>query len=436
MLKRLRAFTIKLLKIYGILTLLFFVCIVVVYALPARPVQANVQRSLGQFRAEGSYPIPFAPSTSLRLDNVADMLMLNLSATGDVDNTLMASMSNPLVNHGAEKLDALQAAAAGSKTKITPYARYWHGYLVVLRPLLEFFTYPQLRGLNMWGLLLLFGATLALLWRRLGKKAAFAFFCAMTAVSFYIVPMNFEFSPVFYLAMLAMLAILLTGDHFTGAGAVYFFFVVGALTSYFDFLTAPLLTLCLPVFVCLILRQKKPAAKNTLFILKNSCTWFAGYGLLWATKWVIASLILRQNVVSNALADILFRTGGNDQYPLNRGLMLQRNVHALLYNPAVNDFAILFAAVCILLFLFFPKSKRELLGALPFLLMAAYPYIWYMMAANHSEIHYYFTYREQAVTVICLVYILMYCIDFRKIYPKIKAFHLVRKPGKIHSAGL
>ena len=48
------------------------------------------------------------------------------------------------------------------------------------------------------------------------------------------------------------------------------------------------------------------------------------------------------------------------------------------------------------------QIKQALPLILPLLFIALYPYVWYMAALEHSEIHYWFTYRNQLVTVLAL----------------------------------
>ena len=42
-------------------------------------------------------------------------------------------------------------------------------------------------------------------------------------------------------------------------------------------------------------------------------------------------------------------------------------------------------------------SLGNLKGALPFLLVAMLPFVWYLFASNHSYIHFWFTYRELVI---------------------------------------
>ena len=45
------------------------------------------------------------------------------------------------------------------------------------------------------------------------------------------------------------------------------------------------------------------------------------------------------------------------------------------------------------------KDQKTVRAYLPMLLVAFYPYIWYLVMSNHSQIHYWYTYRAQLVTL-------------------------------------
>ena len=45
------------------------------------------------------------------------------------------------------------------------------------------------------------------------------------------------------------------------------------------------------------------------------------------------------------------------------------------------------------------KDMKTIMAYLPMLLVAAYPYIWYLVMSNHSQIHYWYTYRAQVLTM-------------------------------------
>ena len=45
------------------------------------------------------------------------------------------------------------------------------------------------------------------------------------------------------------------------------------------------------------------------------------------------------------------------------------------------------------------KDKKTIAASLPIGLVALYPYIWYLVMSNHSQIHYWYTYRNQVLTL-------------------------------------
>ena len=49
------------------------------------------------------------------------------------------------------------------------------------------------------------------------------------------------------------------------------------------------------------------------------------------------------------------------------------------------------------------RDRGRILACLPMLMVAAYPYLWYLVLANHSQIHFWYTYRAQLVTMFGLL---------------------------------
>lgn len=79
----------------------------------------------------------------------------------------------------------------------------------------------------------------------------------------------------------------------------------------------------------------------------------------------------------------------------NFDLMFPRWVRKLLLVAAA-----LFACIA------FVRRRRllvvPLVPVLALLALSLVPYVWYLAVSNHSWVHYWFTWRNQAVTVLCL----------------------------------
>ncbi len=68
-----------------------------------------------------------------------------------------------------------------------------------------------------------------------------------------------------------------------------YFFVVGMVENFFDFLTYPIITLGIPLIVLLWLKIRDESAdlkENMIFTVKSSVSWGLGYALTWIAKWV------------------------------------------------------------------------------------------------------------------------------------------------------
>ena len=120
------------------------------YSLPVAKIDKHVEDSATIFKQEGGYPTLFSWCTST-LDNFTDAIMLLEAADSTNDSAVNRAMrayrgaisdyipNDVLVAHYVNGIDY--------ETKIT-YPRYWHGYHVLLKPLLSLMDYRYIRILN------------------------------------------------------------------------------------------------------------------------------------------------------------------------------------------------------------------------------------------------------------------------------------------------
>ncbi len=191
-------------------------------------------------------------------------------------------------------------------------------------------------------------------------------------------------------------------------GFFLFFFVVGMIENFFDFLTYPIITLGIPLILLLWMRvrdEKADLKDNLLFTIWSSISWGVGYALTWIAKWGITTVVLGVRYFIRNLSVIEYRLNGSEEEPLDRIGTLQKNLKAWL-NIRDNGMiswskVVIVIAVIALILLIWKKAKdmKTILAYLPMLLVAAYPYIWYLVMSNHSQIHYWYTYRNQVLTL-------------------------------------
>ena len=125
------------------LNVAFFLSMALVFAIPNSDVRTNVEYSMHQLDWEGGYPRIFWRSYSV-LDSVTDTLMIASALKGEDVGTFYAAMD------------------------MSDYARYWHGYQVILRPVLRFFNYHEIRAIQGTSLLLLLTYLLCVLAKKGG----------------------------------------------------------------------------------------------------------------------------------------------------------------------------------------------------------------------------------------------------------------------------
>lgn len=385
--------------VFCILIVIYITTMCISYIIPNGYIQANVETSISRLDAEGDYYNPLFETDASKLDNFTDRLMINKSIKHDDRGILYNSLD------------------------VNDYARYWHGYLTVIRPLLVKLDYLQIRYLNLLVFFVLLGITVNMIKKKLGGLISSAFIVSIMMGYAFIVPMSLQFSSVFYIMMISIIIILMLHNRkVLYDKLIYIFFIIGSVTNFFDLLTAPLLTLGVPLIIVLLLKLKDEKndgfIKNVFLAIVNSIVWAIGYGITWFSKWIIASIVLKRNVIVDAINNILFRTNGSEEYPVDLLGMYKANIN-LMYNDMMKKVLLIVLVIWIVLFIFYRKRNESVLKAIAILSVAVIPYIWYFVLSNHSQIHCFFTYRIQIMTTFSIFTFMIMTIDFEKIKNKI-----------------
>lgn len=399
-------------KVFFILIAVFFLSMTLVYCIPTSWIQGNVEKSLEVMEGEGEYPMYFFYRHSAIIDVHTDKLMYeSLIQNRDYYNPIQAAMS------------------------INQYPRYWHGYQVLLRLLTVVFQVQELRYLGMLTFHLLFFWSAWLMAKK--TKPLYAMFYVLTVASGYVVflPVCFQFLTTFLVLFVSLIVLLRRYDKNKPLPAVkwmLYFFVVGMVENFFDFLTYPILTLGIPLVLLLWLRVRDEQAdfrSNFWFMFKASLTWFFGYALTWISKWLLSAAILGVRYFWRTMSVVQYRLEGSEEEPLDRIGTIERNIKAWLN---VQDGGVISSSKIIILLLlvavvliFWRKLKDwKTVGAyLPILFVALYPYIWYLVMSNHSQIHYWYTYRAQLVALFAGLVFLAAILRERKPEEKAEGEH-------------
>lgn len=382
--------------------LLAFISIIVVYifsmtivfSFPNSSIKTNVDEGVAFIESEGLSPsVYFGDKTASRIDNFTDKIMLQTSIRVDGENALESS-------------------------QVSGYSRYWHGYQIILKPLLLIMSYSTIRYLNVFFILLLLSLVFSDIKKRLNTGYGLVYLSSMAMIYVVIFPMSMQFTTAFTITMFAMLC---TGYFYGHKKEKYIgllLFITGSVVNFFDLLTYPLLSLGLPLIYILLLDYKNndnnSFFNNLMFIIKFSILWGLGYGLSWVAKWVVGSIILKKNILTSAIEQAAFRTAGNEEYKTTPIEALKLNLELMFPSSAIKIITIL-VILWFIIFIFYKKPWKNVITLTSILLIGFLPYIWYIVLANHSQIHYWFTFRNQAITVFALGSFCLMSLDWEKI---------------------
>ena len=271
-----------------------------VFLIPVRSIENNVKESADTMKEEG-YAFTISGFCTSQIDNWTDSLMLLESADSNPGTTLERAL---YVYHGKirdynpqQVLTKHYCDNIAFDTKAI-YPRYWHGYLVILKPLLVFFNYKMIRIIN--GILqLLFTIIVCkLLIDRKSIWHGISYLISYLVLMPVSLAMRIQFSTCYYILTLGALVILTMPRRMLISKISLVFFTIGIATAFFDFLTYPIATFGVPCAVYLSIIKKETIEDKLSRIIRCGVMWIMGYGCMWSAKWIIASLILKKNILN------------------------------------------------------------------------------------------------------------------------------------------
>lgn len=387
--------------------LLLLICIVagggVITAANYLPVNSKIKdASMEQIQSDGQFPeIPsmdggYGGFTSMNptvLELATDSLMLKMAF------------------YEGEGAGLEQAFRCYSTQYEEEYSRYWHGYVAVLRPLLMLFDYHELRILNGICQTLILLAAVHYVWKLKGIKYALALVSSYILLMPIALAYCLQYSWAFYTSF-GSLFVYLRWRSFWNKGNryVYFFILTGAVTTYLDLLTYPLLSWGLNAVWFILLRDADGASGETMSggkavrgyvrrVVTSGIAWIVGYSGMWAGKWALGSIVLRENLFEKAYSEALLWTVNDGA----QSITMNERLYSLYKNWGVYDYKI-YVFLLAAWFLYWllrgaycgwDKSVRT--PAL--LLTACSSVVWYMALSGHSSLHHIFTHRTFGVSI-------------------------------------
>ena len=413
-------------KAYVICAGVFSLLMVLVSIVPKDVIRRQVEESAAILLEEGDYPAawPTMHESPEPLDSFTTSLSLNIAmhVTG---NPLSGAILCPFYRVSDQSMADALNDGLDQEAQI-PYFRYWHGYLPIMVPLLVLFDIAQIRKVFLLVSMLLSVSVAVLIGRKSHLRAALAWGAALLFSNIWIVA---ESTAQFFCFLVALVATLYvvnrsTDDEPLGEDVSgVFFFVVGAITVFVDFLDTPVVSLGLPLATYVVLRKrsvmKTPLAQTLRCLSVLALSWFAGYALLWSTKWVICLMVLGGSAAGDLWFTFGLHTSGKtlDGETAGRIEVVRRNVAWMFPGWMVTCakvLGILWAAVTC----FFRKRAWFRLCA-PLAAIALIPILWYFALPNHAFIHTFFTYRNLCVSVYALALVVCFTTDWTSLRTRV-----------------
>lgn len=365
--------------LFILLVALYFGLMVLSYMVPFEKIGVNLRYSLETIASETKRWSVMGEFQGTKLDTFTDNLIFNKLNNKDQLPVIQAAMWN------------------------NGYERYWLGDIAILRPLLMFISYKHIRYLNIFLVFIVFYFSMTKVEQAISRTYAYLLMTMLLLIHFWIFPLSIQYTPVFIISLLGIVAVIEVHQRFGYrlSKMILLFFTIGSVTNFFDLLTVPILTFALPWIIYFVLvnqhhrRHFKHNLSETVIL---GFTWLMGFGLTWASKWGVSSLVLKDHPFANVANQIALRTGGKKGEVLDGVEIIKNMWKILLPKTALIVLAIW---VIILLVQSFKgvKSFKNWISTTPLLMVGLVPFVWVFILKNHNFHHGYFTYRLFIITL-------------------------------------
>lgn len=357
-------------------------------SIPTKYVQKNILSYAEMYERQAQRHTTYNNYIGSICDTIADSQTLGIIYNGNSLFDPVYCQDNNYVTYFTKLLK--QNITEGIEPN-TSYARYWHGFRLFITPMLTVMTVDGIRMvfLSIWIILN------AILVMALVKKKMFklliSYILAISLSTFYFCFTSLSFIPVAILMTLGCIHMVLTKKEDNSL----FFFLMGILVAFFDFLTAEIVTLGMPLaFLIAIKKDNIKFLSYTKYII----WWSVGYVGSFLYRFVLIVLFTGHSF-SYAVGDTLW--GHFNKYNVSRAFL--SNINVLF--PNVNEYGkslhiFLITAITIALFTYlFRKKDYSDKQYVMMILLATVPYLRYYVLSGHAVIHYWMTYRNQIIAI-------------------------------------
>ncbi len=359
----------------------------------------NVEKNLLITLTNNNYEYTFEKPDydSINYIGRTEFIMLTEVLVSNNNHTYKDALKNSYINYDKYFDYILINYIEKKPLQLEQYARYWHGYILPLKVLLNFFSLTDIKLINYFIQNLLILAICLLMYKNKLKKYIIpmisSFFLMMPLFTFKYLSQTIDFN----LMLIFSLIILLFNKKIKFNHYKYLFLFYGIITNYINLLFYPLVTLVYPLIFYFLLNKFK-LKEQIKILIKLSLFYVIGYASMFIGKWGISSLVLHKNIFKDAINSILIRTSSEfsfiDTVKVNLKFFM-------------NTYSIFIISINILLILYnvFKNKnfKKNILNSIIYFVLFTTPFIWFFIVRNHSHVHPFFAYRILSISFISII---------------------------------
>lgn len=285
--------------IASMLLVFFMIFSILPGAIHSDHVSIHVEESEIYMKDEGLYPSIFKSNLAF-LDNWTDSVLINIIYCQN-DISFKSGISNLMVSpeQGETVIDALDSAINGIEANYA-YSNFWLGCKLPIKLMLCFFNIGQIRYILYVINMIFCLYVILVLQKYIDGKIAIAYFVTMVlfATFFNVVSLSASFDLLsLHVELLLLLLLLEKGKK---RSITYFFFVFGAMCSFYQCIYIPAVLPGMLSIVCMLYedkyKQEDLQKENYHNLFLRAIAWIGGYVFTSISKQIICLLFLENEI--------------------------------------------------------------------------------------------------------------------------------------------
>lgn len=384
---------------------------VLVFCIPSYWIEENVYESAIILQQEGVYPSLYTLGTYV--DNWTDADCIAVTYNKAFSSPFLNAM-NGYENYSSNEenkcgTNNLVDSMNGNVDSMSNHTHLWHGFRIWLRPLLIWFNISQIRCI----ISCFFLITLCVLYNSLvqtvgNRWVGVAFVMAIGISGLHLESVSLLVFTDVFIAMLAVIVLLnLRNNEFHRTEDV--FTITGSLLAFSSMLIIPIVTLMLPLTICLFIHRKEIVREKIKLLFLYSIRWGIGYGIVLISKIAISALA---SINSQATSQVSRYLGISGDLNFVTRLSTITEVFVRLCN---SNKVLIIVSIILLITSFvmvvvkYSYIKYKIPTYILFLVISSSPMVWCFCIAGH--VHHNFTLFNFVISSFSLAMGLVYLIE-------------------------